>query len=376
MSSRPTVSSILVRHFSIIPDPRKDRRKLHKLFDILVITLCGMIAHCDSWEDLEFFAQDKEEWFRSFLELPNGIPSHDTFERVFERLEPRALQGALVGIAEELRETFTEEIVAIDGKTVRGSADKRTRAIHTVSAYAVENGLTLAQVATDTKSNEITAIPELLDLIDVKGAIVTIDAMGCQKSIAAKILDKKGDYVLALKGNQGNLHDQVKTFFSERTFDELENLPSTSVFKTVEKGHGRIEERTYAITSDIAWIEGREHWKGLQSIGIVEGKRTIGEKKTTVERRYFIGSIDPDSKLFARGTRGHWGIEANHWTLDVTFREDQLLMKRGHAPENLSILRKMALNLVKKDKESKRSLIQRRRQAARSTSYLQKILEL
>ncbi len=260
---------------------------------------------------------------------------------------------------------------------LRGSSDTGIRqdALHTVSAYAVENGLTLAQLSTEVKSNEITAIPELLDLIDVKGAIVTIDAMGCQKEIARKIVEKGGDYVLALKKNHPSLHDAVEDYFQDRSFEELTDASSTSVIKTVDKGHGRLEERTYAITSDISWIEGISQWKNVQSIGVVEAKRTVGQK-VTVERRYFLATIDPAAELLAKAVRSHWGIESKHWILDVSFKEDRIAIKRDHAPENLSILRKVALNIVKQDKLSKRSFVQRRRQAAGSTQYLEKVLQL
>lgn len=375
MTSSPTVSSLLIHHFSIIKDPRIDRRKLHKLSDILVIALCGVLGNCDGWEDLEFFAEDREDWFRTFLELPNGIPSHDTFERVFQRLDPQQLSQCLINIADDLRRCFSEEIIAIDGKTIRGSSDmaRGQPALHVVSAYSVDNGLTLAQLATEARSNEITAIPALLDLLEVKGAIVTIDAMGCQKEIAAKITEKGADYVFALKANHPTLFNSAKDYFDQHSFDELELLPATSTFESIEKGHGRIEERRYAITSDISWIEGIKDWTNVQSIGVVESRRTIGDT-TTTERRYFLSSIDPDASLLARAVRGHWAIEASHWTLDVAFREDHIPLKRDHGPENMSILRKMAMNLVKQDKGSKRSLIQRRRQAAGSTKYLQWIL--
>jgi predicted transposase YbfD/YdcC len=371
--SESSVSSILFRHFSILPDPRIDRRKLHKLYDILVIALCGTLCGVECWEGLELYAESREEWFRRFLELPNGIPSHDTFERVMSRLDPERFQHALVAIASDLREVFSEEIIAIDGKTVRGSRDSNTRALHLVSAYSVDNGLTLAQVATDAKSNEITAIPELLDLIDVRGAIVTIDAAGCQTNIAEKIVQKKGDYVLAVKANQASLHRQLKEFFEERSLEEFDTLPSTSVIHHVEKGHGRLEERSYVVTSDTKWIEGFTRWKGAQSVGMVLSKRTVG-KKTTTERRFYLGSIDPDAKLFARAVREHWAIEAHHHLLDVTFNEDARRVRREFAPQNLATLRRIAANLLKQDTQSKRSVRLRKLQALWQDGYLERIL--
>lgn len=372
------IAELLVNHISIIKDPRMERRKLHRLSDIIVISLCAVLCGCRGWEEIEEFAEDREQWFRTFLSLDNGIPSHDTIERVFQRICPKEFSKYLSTIAYALRQIFSEEVIAIDGKSLRGSFDKslRQEMIHTVSAYSVQNGLTLAQVKTDDKSNEITAIPELLDLIDVKGGIVTIDAIGCQIKIAEKIISKKGDYLLAVKANQPSLHRQIKGFFEERTLDELDKHPSTSVFEQANKGHGRLEERICVSTSDIAWIEGISKWKDAQSIIMLQSSRTIADK-TSVERRYYISSIDPCASSAMEKVRAHWEIENSlHWCLDVTFKEDLSRVRRNHAPENLAIVRRLALNILKQEKTVQRSLVRKGRKAFGDTSYLQKLLGL
>ena len=365
------------RVISCIEDPRKERRKLHSLFDIVVMTLCGTIAGCTSWIAIADHANDRESWFREFLELPNGIPSHDTFERVFSLLWPDEFQRVLRHVAEALHEELSGGIIALDGKVLRGSFDEfaQQKQIHTVSAYSVDHGVTLAMVSTCVKSNEITAIPELLDMIDVRGAVVTLDAMGCQTEIVAKIKEQGGDYVISLKGNQGSLHESVKDYFSETSLQDLQELEHSSVLYTAEKGHGRVEERAYVIVNDTSWIPGISSWEGLQSIGMVVSNRTVNGKSSKEERRHFICSIAPDVELFEKATRGHWAIEnESHHVLDVTFKEDQSRIRRDNAPENMAVVRRLANGLLKNENTANTSTPRKQMKANRSTDYMQKVL--
>ena len=335
-------------HFSVLPDPRIDRRKRHKLLDILVIALCSALCGIDDWAGVELFAELKEDWFRTFLELPGGIPSHDTFGRVFSRLDPKAFEACFRNWITALAESATEGVVAIDGKSLRGSFDTASSKspLHMVSAYSASSGLCLGQVSTDTKSNEITAIPALLQTLGLKGCIVTIDAMGCQKEIARQIVaDAKADYVLALKGNQGTLHQDVRDYFEAPTTPWRDAPPS--VFEETDKGHGRIEIRRVIATDDLGWLTQRKDWRGLASIVMVEGTRIIGEKETT-ERRYFISSLPADAAKIGRAVRQHWGIENRlHWCLDVTYNDDASRIRKDHGPQNMTVLRRLAVNLLR-----------------------------
>jgi len=365
----------IVEHFKNLSDPRIERTKLHKLGDIITIAICSVICVGDSYEDMEDFGKSKKEWLSTFLELPNGIPSHDTFNRLFRALIPEEFEKCFVSWVNSLRESISKEIVAIDGKTIRRSFDKASDqlAIHIVGAWARENELVLGQVAVDDKSNEITAIPKLLRLLDLEGCIVTIDAMGCQKKIAEEIRVQKADYVLELKKNHENLFNQISNFFSSHStnnFSELEHDYS----ETKDAKHGRIEIRRYWITSDLMWLGVCAEWKDLQSIGMVQRTRIIGEK-TENETHFYLTSLEPDAKQFARAARGHWSIENSmHWTLDVTFREDQSRARKDHAAQNAATLRKIALNIVKSNKSRKASIPRKRRMAALDESYLIQLL--
>jgi predicted transposase YbfD/YdcC len=349
------------------------------LFDIVVLTLCGVIAGCEGWESIVLHANDRKEWFSQFLVLKNGIPHATTFSRVFERLCPDSFQKVLLATASVLRSALDgKTILSIDGKALRHSFDKSLGQshIHIVSAYDSGSGITIGQVATACKSNEITAIPKLLDLIDVSGAVVTLDAMGCQRDIVAQIVAQGGDYIISLKGNQSTLHDQVKEFFSEITMGDLEKRPGSSVLYTTEKGHGRIEERAYAIVKDVAWINGRSKWANLNCIGMIISRRTI---KDTIseERRYYITSIEPNVALFEKGVRGHWLIEnSSHYVLDVTFREDDCRIRRDYSPENLAVFRKLAIALLQNETSVKRSIKQKSRLAFRDDRYLEQVLRI
>ncbi|GHU37292.1 putative transposase YncI [Clostridia bacterium] len=327
----------LIEATSEITDPRRRYGNLrHKLTDILVIGLCTILCKGEDFTDMEDFGNEREAWLKTFLELPNGIPDSDTFRRVFERINPAELSNALydwLGTEREKR-----GIIAIDGKTICGSGNGEHKAYHVVSAFVAENQITLGEITVDEKSNEIKAIPQLLDLVDVSGATVTVDAMGCQTDIAAKIVKKKADYCLALKGNQSNLHDDVRLYF--------ENLPAEQLFVTREKGHGRVEKREYFLETDINWLPQKSSWKKLNAIGAV--KSTVFEKsETRIETRYFITSLT-DVNQFADAVRKHWSIENQlHWQLDVTFGEDDSRARKDNSPLNLNVLRKTALVLLK-----------------------------
>lgn len=366
--------SSLVEHFSVIKDPRIDRKKLHNLSEILVIAICAILSGVDSWEHIAEFGEAKIDWFKSFLTLEYGIPSHDTFGRVFSLLSPEELESCFVSWVQNAVQLLTGEIIPIDGKRLRGSYDTSSNkaAIHMVSAYASECGLVLGQVKTEDKSNEITAIPELLKTLYIKGCIVTIDAMGCQRNIADKIIEAEADYVLALKGNQGSLHDDVTLYLNDAHKKEFKNIPH-DYYETVEKNHGRIEQRKYWITENIHWIESKEKWRGLNSIGLVESTRIIGEDVST-EFRYYICSIEQNAEKFANAVRAHWGIENKvHWILDVTFNEDQHRTREGHSAHNMSILRRFALNILKQD-DSKGSIKAKRLRAGWKQDFLVSLL--
>ena len=367
----------IINYFSILEDPRIERNKKHSLIDIIVLTVCAVVSGAETWEDIEDYGESRIEWLKRFLVLENGIPSHDTIRRLFIRLDPEGLQQCFIQWVEAVREQTEGDIVAIDGKTVRRSVDKATGKlpIHLVSAWAVENGVVLGQVATEEHSNEITAIPVLLDMLKVKGCIVTIDAAGCQTAIAEKIRkEKKADYVLAVKGNQPHLEEQITEFFGDMDEEDLQQAEWVESHKTVDKGHGRIEVREYFHSDEIAALPRVKEFSGAQSIGMVRAKRIIGESES-VDQRYYISSLPMDAQEFARAVRGHWSIENTlHWTLDMTFREDESRMRSGNSAENFAMLRRLALGLVKRDKTSKKSLRRRRNICRWKNQYLERIL--
>ena len=358
-------------HFSKIADPRKENRR-HKLIDILTIAICAVICNADGYEHIVEFGKAKYQWFKQFLELPHGIPSADTFERVFARIDPDEFKNAFMNWVAAISELTKGEIVSIDGKTLRRSHDRSNgkSAIHMVSAWACSNGIVLGQRKTDDKSNEITAIPKLLKMLEIEGCIITIDAMGCQKSIAETIIDKKADYVFSLKGNQGNLHDDVEMFFQ----DYLKKGHSFEYHETVNGGHGKIETRRYWTTSDIQWLQGKENWKDLNTICMVQRERQF-EDKIESEISYYIGSIDNDAEKFGHAIRSHWGVENSlHWVLDVSFREDESRIRKKNAPENFAVLRHIALNLIKRETSLKKSIKSKRLRAGWDNDYLLKVL--
>ena len=362
-------------HFENLTDPRLERTRRHALKDILVIALCAMIANANTWVDIANFGIAKLDLLRRFLELPNGIPSHDTFGRVFRRLDPAALLICLKNWLGDLRAKLAGEHIAIDGKTLRGShdGDKRPNALHLVSAWATEARLFLGQLAVDEKSNEITAIPLLLELLDIEGDIVTIDAMGCQKEIAKAIVAKEANYVLQVKDNQPNLCEAISAAFLGFAEDDY-NEPSLRRFKTVERGHGREETRQYFIVDAPADLPGHEDWSGLKSIGMVLRTRKEGDKVSD-EVAFYISSLAAKVKPFARAVRGHWGIETTlHWSLDVTFSEDHSRVRKDRGPENLGMLRRLAVSVLQQDTSSKASLRSKRLIAGWDDTFLLKLL--
>jgi len=361
--------------FENLTDPRMERTKRHTLLDLVILAVCATLGNADGWADIERFAKAKIDFFRSFLELPNGIPSHDTFGRVFARLEPAALMACIQQWLDALGAAVAGEVVAIDGKTLRGSFDTAAgkNPLHLVSAWACEARLTLGQVAVDAKSNEITAIPLLLELLDLKDCIVTIDAMGCQKDIAAAIRARQADYVLAVKENQPDLHHTVHEAFMAHAEEDFSDA-SLKRIKTVERGHGRQETREYFITAAPKTLLRGGQWKDVRSIGMVTRTRVVNAQETD-EIVYYVSSLPPKVRQFAKAVRGHWGIENRlHWSLDVTFAEDKSRVRKDHSPLNLGMLRRLALSILQKDTTIKDSLRGKRLRAGWDEEVLLKIV--
>ncbi len=365
-------------YFEGLDDPRIDRCKRHQLLDIITIAICAVICGADSWVHVELFGKSKEEWFRTFLELPHGIPSHDTFGEVFSRLDPEQFQQCFMEWTRAVAELLPGEVVAIDGKTARRSHDGQAgkRAIHLVSAWASANTLTLGQMKTEEKSNEITAIPRLLQMLELKGCIVTIDAMGCQKEVAQGILDRGADYVLAVKENQGRLHDDVRDLFEGAEEFDFEGVPHDYA-TTLNKGHGRVERRKCWVISDplsLEYLRTGQSWPNLRSVVKVTGHRDT-DKGTTEQPRYYISSLDGPAQRLLETVRRHWGIENGlHWTLDVTFGEDQCRIRKDHAPQNMATLRQVSHNLLKRENTLKVGIQGKRLQAGWREDYLLKVL--
>lgn len=362
-------------HFSGIADPRHDNRR-HLLLDIIVIAICAAICGADSWTDVELFGQAKEKWFKSFLELPHGIPSHDTFGRVFARLDGEQFQKHFIDWVQAVEERTQGQIIALDGKQLRRSHDRGAgqKAIYMVSAWAAENRLVLGQQKVNERSNEITAIPPLLDLLEVSGCIVTTDAMGCQTAIAEKVIDNDADYVFVVKENQGRLLEILRGLFDN---PEEMRWVDCDYYKTVQKGHGRIEIRQCWSTSDpqyLQYIASHTPWRGLQSIAVIQAERRTGET-TSVQRRYFISSLASNAQQLLHAARTYWEIENKlHWILDLAFREDESRVRIGNGPQNFAVLRHIALNLLRRETSAKLSIRAKRLRAGWDHDYLLKIL--
>lgn len=351
-------------YFADLPDPRREtRNKLHKLGDILMIVLCAVLSGVEDWVGMETFAEEREAWLRGFLELPNGIPSHDTLSDVLGRIDPVAFRAAFTTGATAALPDLAGEQVCIDGKAVRGSREGDNPAVHLVSAFAGGARWVLAQQAVAEKSNEITAIPELLGLLDLAGAVVSIDAMGCQKAIAQTIIDGGADYVLTLKDNHPTLCEDVQLWLDTEV--ARGRLP---VQETLEKDHSRIEIRRFALSPQIDWLDAKPDWAGLQAVGRVQSTRIIGDQVRT-ECRYFLCSFSEQDR-FAATVRGHWGIEnQQHWVLDVQFGEDACRTRRDHSAENLALIRRVALNVLRHNGPPRDSIRQRKIRAALNDNY-------
>ena len=367
--------SELLDSFSELEDPRCDYKVEHNLLDILVITICAVIACAESWEDIALYAKSKEIWLRSFLNLKNGIPSHDTFRRVFILIEPKAFERCFSQWIGQWLGNSHPGCVAIDGKTLRHSFDRKRNLspMHLVSAWASENRLSLGQIAVDSKSNEITAIPELLANLNLSGNLVTLDAMGCQKEIAKTIVEQKAEYVLALKGNQKKTFQAVADWFEQQAF--AKPWPLRPLYDSLEENHGRLQRRRVFISPVPAELEILKEWPALKSILCMESiRRVYAENETTVEKRYFLSSAETNDSRLAHAIRQHWSIENNlHWVLDVTFGEDNSRIRDRNAARNLALLRKIAINLIQKC-PVKGSVRGRRKKAAWDNDYMAQLL--
>jgi|APCry1669188910_1035180.scaffolds.fasta_scaffold35486_2 predicted transposase YbfD/YdcC len=365
-----------LRYFAQLPDPRVNRRRRHLLPDLVTVALCAVICGADGWVQVAQFGRAKIKWFRTFLVLPNGIASHDTFGRVFAALDPRAFEECFLRWIADVATASQGRLIAIDGKAIRRSLDTANgkAAIHMVSAWCQANHMVLGQVATDAKSNEITAIPELLKLLDLKGAVVTIDAAGCQKKIAQQIVEGQGDYLFQLKGNQGTMHAETVQLFNECLREDCHGI-SYSTTTTTNGGHGRIEQRRLWATSDVSWFAERKKWTNLRSLIRVESKRTVGGK-TSTEYHYYISSLPADNaSRLLEYIRGHWSVENNlHWCLDISFADDDRRIRQGHAAENYSRLSRIALNLLKSETTNKVGIKTKRLRCGWDHDYLLTVL--
>ncbi|MGD1859340.1 MAG: ISAs1 family transposase [Leptolyngbyaceae cyanobacterium] len=369
-------SSPLLDHFRDLEDPRVEYLVNYYLLDIIGLTICAVICGADTWVEIETYGRAKEEWLGQFLELPNGIPSHDTIARLFAALDPEALQKCFLRWVRSVAQLSAGTIIAIDGKTLRHSYDTGggKGAIHMVSAWASQNRLVLGQLKVAEKSNEITAIPELLQVLDLHGCIVTIDAMGTQKAIAEQIIEAGGDYVLSLKGNQGHLHEDVEQLFTWAPQQAFQNIEH-EFCQTLDGAHGRIEIRRHWLLGETAHLIDADLWAGLQRVGLVESERRLAGQPPTLERRYYLVSLDGGVEQFAQAVRSHWGIENQvHWVLDVAFNEDASRIRKDHAPENLALVRHVALNLLRQDAAAKGGIKNRRLRAGWDNDYLLSLL--
>ena len=363
----------LQTHFRNLKDPRRAPR--HLLLDIVGIAICAVISGANDWQQIATFARQRHDWLRRFFKLPEGIPCHDTFERVFDCIDPRAFANAFSRWMQALAEVVGLRHIAIDGKTLRrsGSPTRALGPLHLVSAWATENSLVLGQVAVNGKSNEITAIPELLDLLELRGAFVTIDAMGCQKAIAKKIIERGGHYLLTVKENQEHLLEDIQQSFVDACEKDFAGMKQDT-YETKESGHGRQEYRCYTVLHYTDGIRHKDDWAGLTTIGMCYSQRTIGAK-TSEETRYFIGSKIAGARTYGKALRNHWGIENGlHWVLDVSFRDDDSRLRKDHGPENFALLRRLAASLLKNETTAKSGVGSKRKEAGWDNDYLLQVL--
>lgn len=356
---------VFAEHFSEVTDPRQSAKVTYPLYDVLFLSICGVITGCEGWEDIEDFGRARLHWFQGLGLFKEGLPVHDTIARIISSIDPKQLQSSFISWMQKVHTVTDGEVVAIDGKTLRSSYNREDRqsAIHMVSAFATANGVVMGQIKTETKSNEITAIPELLKLLDIKGCLITIDAMGCQKGIASTIVNKGADYLLAVKGNQRKLYDALKLAFRGIDSESLQ----------IETGHGRIEAREYHVLDASELADAFPQWTGLKSIGMaIRYQHDI--EKPSLEYRYYISSADLSAEELGKAVRGHWGIEASlHWVLDTAMKEDDCQIFRGNGAENLARLRHIAKNMIKADKSRKASVRRKQRMALMEESYLETV---
>ena len=373
MQQNPASPRSLKAHFQQLADPRIGRAKRHELLDILLLAICAMLCGAESFTEMAEFGHCKLDWLQTWLALPQGIPSHDTFNRVFGLIDPTAFMNCFLAWTQSLREAVAGELVALDGKTLRRSRARTHGPLHLVNVWAAQNRLVLGQLKVDDKSNEITALPELLRALELTGCVVTVDAMGCQKNVAKEIHEADAEYVLALKGNQGTLHQEVKEFLDDAAAHGFRDV-AHQFTETVEKDHGRVETRRYWITEQVGWVADKDQWDALRSVGMVEAVREVAGRVHT-ERRYYLSSLPAQAERFAAAVRGHWEIEnCVHWVLDVQMGEDRCPVRQQHAAQNLAAIRALCLNLLRRDRQVKRGIRSKQKVAGWDHNYLRSLL--
>lgn len=371
----PSSNSSFLSYFTSVSEPRQEAKVIHRLDELFLVTLCSVISGADNWVAVEEYGKAKLDFLKKFLPFTNGIASHDTFTTVFSLIDAKEFEACFIKWTNALVGAI-DGVIAIDGKTLRRSysTEENRKAIHIISAWACSQSVVLGQMKVDDKSNEITAIPKLLELLDIGGCIITIDAMGCQKKIAESIIDKDANYILAVKGNHGSLNDTIERFFTyhKKYGFKIKGYNFTS-YEETNGDHGRIEVRKYWATDDISWLKHDHNWPGLTTVIMVESTRLLKDK-TTTEIRYYISSLKPDAKQIGKAIRSHWQVENKlHWVLDVIFNEDQARIRRSHGAENFAIVRRIALNILKKD-QAKKSLAIKRVTAGWSDTYMAQLL--